>query len=127
MKNKISAFIVISIIIVFGCFLAKGYMIKNDIEKNGKITIGKFVLQDNYNKGQTNFFIFYIDGNQYKENGGRAPKGFSENIGKFYKIIYSEKYKGHIQALFNEQVTDTVAILKAGFSREDIERKISNY
>ncbi|AWK02840.1 hypothetical protein HYN56_00875 [Flavobacterium crocinum] len=95
-------------------------MIKYDIENKGKKSIGKFVLQDNYGKGQLNYFIFYIDGKKYKANGGRSPEGFSKNTGKFYKIIYSEKYKGHIKALFNEPITDTVIILKAGFSKEEI-------
>nr|WP_199002863.1 hypothetical protein [Flavobacterium sp. ASV13] len=120
MKNKILVLILASAFTFFIYSLTRGYMIKYDVEKNGKISIGKFVLQDNYGKGQLNYFIFYINGKKYKEDGGRSPEGFSENIGKFYKIIYSEKYQGHIKALFNEQVTDTTAILKAGFSREEL-------
>lgn len=100
--------------------IAHSYFLKYDVENKGKISIGKYVLQDSWGKGETNYFIYYINGKRYKNNGGRAPLGFSKNIGKFYKIKYSEKYEGSIQALFDQEVTDTIAILKAGFSREEL-------
>lgn len=128
MKNKILALILILAFTFFAYSIVKGYMMKYDIEKNGKISVGQFVSQDNYGKGQLNYFIFYINGERYKANGGRSPEGFSKNIGQFYKILYSEKYNGHIKALFNEQVTDTVAILKAGFSiKGNTTKIIRNY
>lgn len=120
MKNKI-LILILALGVTFVIYsISKGYLIKYDIEKNGKVSIGKFVIQDNYGKGQLNYFIFYINGKEYKGNGGRSPEGFSKNTGKFYKILYSEKYKGHLKALFDEQVTDTLAILKAGFSKHEI-------
>ncbi|OYQ33902.1 hypothetical protein CHU92_12500 [Flavobacterium cyanobacteriorum] len=97
-------------------------MIKEDIEKTGKITVGKYIYQDKWAKGEANYFTFYIDGKKFKGNGGRSPKGFSKNIGKFYKIRYSEKYKGRLTAFFNEEVTDTINILKSGFTKEDLKK-----
>jgi hypothetical protein len=121
MINKVSKIFVIIFMIALICFIVNGYIKKYDVENNGKISIGKYVLYDSWPKGECNYFIFYINGKKYKENGGRAPIGFSENIGKFYKIIYSKKYKGSIQALFDQEVTDTTKILKAGFSKDELE------
>ena len=120
MLNKISKIFVIVFILGVISFIIVGYVIKYDVENKGKTSVGKYVSQDSWAKGELNYFIFYIDGKKYKEDGGRSPKGFKENIGKFYKILYSEKYKGSIQALFNEEVRDTIAILKAGFTKKDI-------
>lgn len=120
MINKISKILVIMFVLgVFGLIVAS-YFVKNDVDNNGKISIGKYVSRDNWAKGELNYFVFYIDGKKYKEDGGRGPAGFSENIGKFYRIKYSEKYKGSIQALFDQEVTDAVAILKAGFTKEEL-------
>lgn len=121
MVNKISKiFVIIFIICVIGLMI-NGYIKKYDVENNGKSSIGKYTLHDSWGKGEANYFIFHINGKKYKGNGGRAPQGFKENIGKFYKIIYSEKYQKTVQAFFNEEVTDTTAILKAGFAKEDLE------
>lgn len=101
MINKISKILVIVFIIGVISLIIASYFVKNDVENNGKISVGKYVSRDNWAKGELNYFLFYIDGKRYKEDGGRAPIGFSENIGKFYRIKYSEKYKGSIQTLFN--------------------------
>lgn len=119
MVNKVSKFFVIAFILGAICLIVNGYIKKNDVENNGKISVGKYVLHDSWGKGECNYFLFYINGKEYKENGGRAPVGFSENIGKFYKIKYSGKYKGSIQALFYQEVTDTTEILQAGFTKEE--------
>ncbi len=120
MINKISKFFVISFFLIAIGLIINGYIIKNNIENNGVISIGKYVQYDNWGKGECNYFIFYIDGYKYKGNGGRSPNGFSQNVGKFYKIIFSLKYKGSVQALFNQEVTDTTEIFQAGFSKEEL-------
>ena len=120
MINKISKILVIVFVLGIISLIVASYFVKYDVENKGKVSIGKYVSRDNWAKGECNYFIFYIDGKRYKEDGGRAPVGFSKNIGKFYKIKYSEKYKGSIQALFNEEVTDTIEILQAGFTKEEL-------
>ena len=122
MINKISKIVLVLLILGVVGLIIVGNIRGYDIERNGKITIGKYVSQRNYPKTQTNFFIYYINGVKYKHNGGRTPRGFSENIGKFYKIKYSTKYKGAIEPLLDQEVTDTVAILQAGFTKEDIKK-----
>lgn len=120
MINRVSKIVLLFLILGILCLIIVGNIRGYDIEKNGKITIGKYVSQKNYPKTQTNFFIFYINGVKHKYNGGRVPKGFSKNIGKFYKIKYSTKYKGAIEPLIDQEITDTLAILQAGFARKDI-------
>lgn len=122
MKNKISKILVIAFVLTVICLMINGYIKKWDVEENGKESIGKYVLHDSWGKGETNYFIFHIDGKKYEGNGGRAPMGFKDNIGKFYRIIYSEKHKGTVQAFFDEEVTDTNQILKAGFTKEDLKK-----
>lgn len=119
MRNKISKIILVLLVLGTIGFIIKGYVIKYDTENHGEITIGKYVSQDDWGKGELNYFEYYINGEKIKANGGRAPKGFSHNIGKFYRIQYSQKYIS-INAFFDQEVTDTVQILNAGFSEEEM-------
>ena len=120
MKNKIYAFFLIFFFVGVIFMMIKGNNARSDLTKNGKLTIGKYVLHKRYSKSSENYFIFYLNGEICKRNGGTAPSGFSKNIGKFYKIKYLEKYNIIIDALFNEQITDTLEILKAGFSMDEV-------
>ena len=119
--EKIAKVFVIGFIIFVLCSIAYGYLVKYDTENHGKISIGKYVSQDRWSQGELNYFIYYINGKQHKANGGRAPQGFHDkNIGKFYRIQYSTKYENSIKAFFDKQVTDSVEILKSGFSSNEI-------
>lgn len=114
---------IVSIILFFLFFLFllfEGHVIRKDIELNGKITIGKYISHRRFKKGQVNYLSFNIGGVRYKGEGGHPPVAFSKNIGKFYKIRYSEKFKGSIKAFFDEEVTDTTEIMKAGFTKKEI-------
>lgn len=121
MKNNFYKFIIIGFILFVVYQIYSGYSIKNEINKNGVFSIGKYVSQDRKPKVEQNFMIYYFKDRKIKANGGRAPKGFTSNIGKFYKIRYSESNPNYAEAFFDEEITDTTLILKAGFSREDIE------
>jgi hypothetical protein len=96
--------------------------IQKDIDKNGKISVGKYVKQTISGKQNTedNYFRFYIDGIEFNESSGEAPKDFMKNMGKFYKIKYSIKYKGSYKVFYNNQVTDTLEILNAAFPEFDL-------
>ena len=108
------ALTIVAIVVIYN--MIGGYRIKYDVENHGKFTVGKYVSQDNWGKGELNYFIYYVDGKKYKGNGGRTPVGFNENIGKFYRIQYSTKYENHLRAFYNKEVTVSTEILKAGFS-----------
>jgi hypothetical protein len=113
---------VISIILFFLFFLFllfEGSLITKDIKLNGKVTVGKYISHREYKRAHIDYLIYNIDGIRYKGEGGSSI-GSSENIGKFYKIRYSEKFKGSLEAFFDQEVTDTTQILKAGFTKRDI-------
>lgn len=124
MKNKIYATIVISFVIFLISMIFKTYYGKYEIDNYGKIIIGKYVSHRSYPKTQKNYFVYYINGEQVKNYSTRniSPE-FAKNIGKFYKIKYYDKYPEVIHPLFDQEVTDTAAILGAGFHLEDIEVK----
>ena len=89
--------------------------------------IGKFVSYKSYPKSSRSYFIYYLNGEKHREGSGRAPAGFRENIGKFYKMKYLDKYPDAIHPLYDQEVTDTAEILKAGFSMDEILNKKTNY
>ncbi|MFP9112298.1 hypothetical protein ACLI1A_00010 [Flavobacterium sp. RHBU_3] len=124
MTNKKPKVIPITVVLGIVCLIIfaniRAWNFDRELEKNGKVTIGKYVSRKNYPKTNDNFFIYFMKGLKYRVNGGRLPKEFSKNIGKFYKIKYSDKYVGVIRPMLNEEVTDTTEILKAGFSKEDL-------
>jgi hypothetical protein len=120
MINKISKFLLILLAIgVIGLFI-KGHIERNDLEKNGKITVGSYISHRGYPKTESNYFAFYVNGKRCERDAGRVPNGFKYNRGKFYLIHYSEKYSA-FEVLFDKEVTDTLKILEAGFTKEDIE------
>lgn len=123
MLSKISKIFLVLFALFIILAIVDGYLKKVNVENNGIKSIGKFIYQDKWAKGELNYFVYFINNKMYKGNGGRAPVGFKKNIGNFYKIIYSKKYKGTVIALFNEQIIDTTLILNAGFSKNDFKKK----
>ena len=64
-------------------------------------------------------FKFFIDGNSNFSDSPRDNNG--EKIGEFFKVVYSSKNPEVSRIYLDEKITDTTLILKAGFSKEDIE------
>lgn len=118
--NRVCAIAVIAVATIVIYNVVEGYRIKYDVENHGKFTVGKYVSQDNWGKGELNYFIYYVNGKKCKGNGGRTPVGFYENIGKFYKIQYSAKYENHLRAFYDKEITNETEILKAGFSLAEL-------
>ena len=75
-------------------------------------------------KNNLNLFRLFLNHNWYYII--RAPMGFSKNIGKFYYVKYLPKYPDLIIVNFNEEITDTKAILEAGFVKEDIKLHLTD-
>ena len=91
----------------------------NNIEKEGKIGIGKFVEYKRYPKTRDYYFEYYKKGNKIRDLIKNPPKGFHTKVGNFFEIKYTEKFDDII-VNYDKEITDTIAILKAGFSREDL-------
>jgi hypothetical protein len=126
MKNKIYAVVVISFFIGLIIMVVNFYNRKYSIEKDGKIIIGKYVYRDKWGKVRSDYFIYNVDDKKYRASSGDSPAGFRENIGKFYKIKYLDKYPDVIYPLYDQEVTDTSEILKAGFSIDEVLNKRKN-
>ena len=116
----VSAVLLVLFFLFVFFLLFEGYIIRKDIESKGKISVGKYISHERFKKGYTNYFSFNINGLRYKGVAGGINEGSYENLGKFYKIRYSEKFKGSLIAYFDQEVKDTSEILKAGFTMKDI-------
>lgn len=121
MKEKKSYFIFI-IIVVITLFVVSinARLNLKEIEKSGSILVSKFSNIERYPKSRDYFFEFYYNYKKNKCHANRVPDGFSNNVGKFYKLKYLDEYPNLIIVKFDEEVTDTTEILKAGFSKEDL-------
>ncbi len=81
--------------------------IEIDIHENGKLSIGKYIK---YHKGigknedyEEHFFEFFVDEIKFKESIRKVPDGFEENISLFYRIKYSDKFKGEFKVFFENK------------------------
>ncbi len=119
-NNKKLAFIIIGVCIVSVLFsISKSYI--NDIKLNnyGIETIGKVIKFKGISKRTGFEYIYYVDGKLKKSE---SFIGLEENIklGDFYKVVYLPSNTNIKNIYSDEKIKDTVAIIKAGFSREDI-------
>ncbi|MBE8725384.1 hypothetical protein C4F50_10535 [Flavobacterium sp. KB82] len=107
--------------------------IKNEIEKNGKEIIVKFTLKDKQPKITSFYFAYFINGKKISSANSGINYSISNSetetrsidnlkINAFYLAKSISKYPTIIIVNPLKQVTDTIAILKAGFSREEIIR-----
>jgi hypothetical protein len=97
-----------------------GYNYNKELEEFGIVTIGKITKFKGAAKSPYLNFKFFIDGNSYGSDSPRDNNG--EKIGQFYKVIYSSKNPEICRIYLDEPVTDTISILKAGFSRDEISK-----
>ena len=118
-NNKLAYFI-IAICTIWVLFsISKSYI--NDIKLNnyGIETIGKVIKFKGISKRKGFEYIYYVDGKLKKSE---SFIGLEENIklGDFYKVVYLPSNTNIKKIYSDKKIKDTVAILKAGFSREDI-------
>ncbi|WP_193846635.1 hypothetical protein [Flavobacterium hungaricum] len=115
------------------CFAMRDTFIKNEIEKNGKEIIVKFTLKDKQPKITSFYFAYFINGKKISSANSGINYSISNSetetrsidnlkINAFYLAKSISKYPTIIIVNPLKQVTDTIAILKAGFSREEIIR-----
>jgi len=121
-KNKFGFLFIGIAILIIPFFYYQGEIERKEIDKNGIKTIGKFVGIKNYPKRKTHHFQYYIGNKKVENYIQNVPKGYSCKckIGKFYSLKYSEKYDDLIIVSFDEEITDTIKILNAGFKNSDL-------
>ena len=121
MKKYIYKLVLVFFVIVLVFLVSKGYNYKNEVNKNGELTVAKFLYYKNYPKTTDYYFKYFVNNKTYINIYGQTMSGFNKNKGKFYEIKYSKSDPNKLIVNFDKEITDTTIILKAGFSREDIE------
>ena len=96
-----------------------GYNHNKELKESGIVTVGKITEFKGAAKGLYLNFKFFIDGKSNFSDSPRDNNG--EKIGEFFKVVYSSKNPEVSRIYLDEKITDTTLILKAGFSKEDIE------
>ena len=120
-NNKKLAYIIIGICIVSVLYsVVKSYNNSIQLNNYGMQTIGRVIEIKGISKSKGSVYLYYIDGKPIKSE---SLIGLEENIrlGDFYKVNYLPNNPNIKKILSDKKITDTALILKAGFSKEDIE------
>ena len=120
-NNKKLAYIIIGICIVSVLYsVVKSYNNSIQLNNYGMQTIGRVIEIKGISKSKGYVYLYYIDGKPIKSE---SLIGLAENIrlGDFYKVNYLPNNPNIKKILSDKKITDTALILKAGFSKEDIE------
>lgn len=130
-NSKESKVLTVIIIIILSTFIARDFYIKNEVKKSNKTIITKFTLKDKLPKTTSFYFTYFIDsqknftsnsGIKYSIFNSKSETNIIDNleINGFYLAKYNPNHPNTIIVDPTKQITDTVAILQAGFSRDDI-------
>lgn len=93
----------------------------NELSKDGEITIGKLDSIQKFPKRSYIHLSYYIQGKKHSSSESALDTDVHDaDIGKFYKIKYLMRNPEIVRGIYSQQVIDTVIILKAGFSKEDL-------
>jgi hypothetical protein len=127
----------IHLILIVGILLLiylsiKSVYIRNEVRSDGNPIIAKFTLKDVLPKTTTFYFTYYFKG-QKVTTGNSGIKYSILNSEKettaitnlklnaFYLANFDANYPNVIIVNPLKQITDTTAILKAGFSKDELE------
>lgn len=110
----------IGIILVIGMLLIlySFYKYRNsNIRENGVQTIG---LVNGYLRGTKTGpslkYVYKVDKDKYEGSTYIGSSEYSNYKNRFYQVQYSSENPGWSELLLNRPVTDTIAIIEAGFS-----------
>ncbi|SHM44123.1 hypothetical protein [Flavobacterium chilense] len=120
MKKNISKLIAIVIVVGIVFLFVKGYLYKKEIRENRKKTVCKFTFCKIAPKTTTSFFKYIVNNKRYRNSYGQCPDSCDMKINKFFILYYSSKDPNKIEVDLSKQITDTTAILNAGFSKEEL-------
>ena len=122
-KYKFLIFLVVFILLIALIQIRAKYYEKKLLTK-GKFTIMRI---DSFNvipKFTNIYSSFYCKKKKIINIESKSESNISEkDIEKFYEIKYLNDTPDVSMAHFNKQITDTIAILEAGFTKADIEFK----
>lgn len=89
--------------------------IEQNIENNKYETIGKVYKFFSNRSSSRYYFIYYYDGKKYNESNDIDYFGGEECIDKYYKINLSTKNPEYSKIFLDQEVTDSIEIVNAGF------------
>ncbi len=126
-KSKTKLYITLAITIPLLLLIINDLCVKNETKENGIDIIVKFDSIKKSPKTTNYFFSYYLDGKKISTCNSRLKKLLEFNKinvvqNKFYKAKRNSEKPEIIIVNQEGQVLDTTLILKAGFSKEDIEK-----
>jgi hypothetical protein len=121
MKNLNTKIIIICIILLILFIQLRAYHFEKELSKNGMFSVGRIdsiVVMPKL----TNIYISYYSEKTKLITPERKKVNSidKDDVGKFYEIKYLKASPSIVRTNFLKQITDTTAILKAGFSIEDL-------
>lgn len=130
-KRNLYLYLISSLLILILLVQARSYIIAKRIEVSGEQIIVKFTSQERKPKTTNFYFTYYIDGKKIvTANSGvnfsilnsKEQNELIKNLklSSFYYADFSKEHPNSIKVNIRKTVTDTVAILNAGFSLNDI-------
>jgi hypothetical protein len=131
MKKKIRTYIIIIIFTALAFIQLRSCNLNDEIKKYGSDIVVKFTTKNVLPKKTTFYFTYFINGKKiitansgirYSILNSDEETKIIDNleINSFYLAKYVTYQKDKIIVDATKKVTDTVVILKAGFSRDDI-------
>ncbi len=122
MKKTIKIILVLApLITVFVVAYFRSNWVDKELKKNGKITIGRIDSIERLPKWSIIYLSYYINNKKYVFSQDDLDTGITrDDLLKFYEVRYLPSSPEIIRGDYSKQITDTTAILKAGFLREEI-------
>lgn len=94
---------------------------ENKLKRDGQTAIGRIDSIVRYPKSSTVFISYIISNKKYNSFESALDKKISsKDVGRFYEFRYLLDSPEIVRGNYLKEVTDTVAILNAGFSKEEI-------
>ena len=116
MKNLKTIILIIFIVCLISFIQLRAYYFERKLSKKGVFTIGRIdsiIVMPKL----TNIYLSYYSGKVKFITPERKKNQIKQvDIGKFYELRYLKTSPTIVRTNFSKQITDTTAILKAGFS-----------
>jgi hypothetical protein len=111
-------------------FIIRDLYIKNTTKNKGIEVIAKYDSVQRLPKRSYYYFSYYLKGKKISTCNSGLKKIFEPNRitvipNKFYWAKFNPNHPDVINVNQEQEVTDTTLILRAGFSRKDIEKTLS--
>lgn len=120
-KNIIPLLVLIAFFVFVLYGQLQSYHYENKLKLDGQVTIGRIDSIVRFPKSYTVFISYIILNKNYNSfENALGKKISSKDVGKFYEFRYLLNSPEIVRGDYFKQITDTTAILKAGFSRKEI-------